>query len=61
MLNILLHASDAATAGGVAAFGSMGASSYFPFLAAVIFVAFGMSRGSDTDATNYFLAKRSLK
>lgn len=63
MLNILFaQASDAATAGGVAAFGSMGdVVVFFLFLAAVIFVAFGMSRGSDTDATNYFLAKRSLK
>ncbi|MBR5760172.1 MAG: sodium/solute symporter, partial [Thermoguttaceae bacterium] len=64
MLNVLFaQASDAAeSAGGFGALGSIGdVVVFFLFLAAVIFVAFGMSRGSDGNATEYFLAKRSLK
>ncbi|MBP5620801.1 MAG: hypothetical protein J6X44_02170 [Thermoguttaceae bacterium] len=64
MLNVLFaQASDAAASTeGLKALGSIGdVVVFFLFLAAVIFVAFGMSKGSDGNATEYFLAKRSLK
>ena len=64
MLNVLFaQATEAASsAEGLKALGSIGdVVVFFLFLAAVIFVAFGMSRGSDGNATEYFLAKRSLK
>lgn len=58
MSSILFAAQEATT-------NSIGSSAdivvFFLFLAAVIFVAFGMSRGSGEDSESYFLAGRGLK
>ncbi len=60
MASLLFAATEAGS--GLSSFGNLtDAIVFFAFLLLVIFVAFGMSRGSDEDSESYFLAGRGLK
>ncbi|MGN0931297.1 MAG: sodium/solute symporter [Thermoguttaceae bacterium] len=62
MSNLFFAATEAAQESAASSFGGVcDLVVFFLFLAAVIFVAFGMSRNSAGDSESYFLAGRGLK